>query len=73
MIDESTESIIEKVFPDPDTVSQGEYRAMYEFLLSPDMESDPDLIIGCLEEFAGWANHLLDLMRKAGYDSQPTP
>jgi hypothetical protein len=72
MEDQISKSVVEKVFPDPDTVCQGEYWAMYEFFLSPDMENDPDLIMGCLEEFVGWANHLKDLMQKAGYGDQTT-
>jgi len=63
-------SIVEKVFPNPEQVSGGEYWAIYDFLMSPDIENDPELILGCLEEFSGLATYLQDLMRKAGYGNQ---
>lgn len=70
MESDDTVSIVEKVFPNPKHVSEGEYWAMYNFFTSPDIENDPELIMGCLEEFSGWATHLQDLMRKAGYGNQ---
>ncbi len=65
-------SIVERVFPNPKDIGEGEYWAIYDFFASPDIENDPDLIMGCLEEFSGWATHLIDLMRKAGYGDQST-
>lgn len=63
-------TIVEKVFPDPDQVSEGEYWALYEFFTTSDIENDPEMILGCLEEFSGWAIYLRDLMKKAGYGDQ---
>jgi hypothetical protein len=58
-------SLVEKVFCDPRSVSQGEYTAIYEFLFNPDIRDDPDVIIGVLGEFAGWANYMIEQMQKA--------
>lgn len=58
-------SLVESVFHDSEDVSQGEYTVIYEFLLNPDIRDDPDVIIGILEEFAGWANYMLEQMQKA--------
>lgn len=58
-------SLVEKVFCDPRSVSQGEYTTIYEFLLSPDICDDPDVIMGVLGEFAGWANYMIEQMQKA--------
>ena len=58
-------SLVEKVFHDPRNVSQGEYTTIYEFLLNPDICDDPDVIIGVLEEFAGWADLMIEQMQKA--------
>ncbi len=59
-------SLVERVFPHPDTVSEGEYITMYEFLLSPDIRDDPIAIAGVLREFSGWAQHMLRRMRRLG-------
>jgi hypothetical protein len=58
-------SLVEKVFCDPRSVSQGEYTTIYEFLLNQGISDDPDVIIGVLKEFAGWANLMIEQMRKA--------
>jgi hypothetical protein len=58
-------SLVESVFHDPENVGQGEYTVIYEFLLNPDIRDDPDAITGVLEEFAGWANYMLEQMQKA--------
>jgi hypothetical protein len=57
-------SLVDKVFDNPKAISQGEYTAIYEFLLSPDIRDDPDAIIHVLEEFSGWAHYMLEQMRK---------
>lgn len=59
-------SLVERIFDDPDTVGQGEYTAIYEFLLAPDIRDDPDAIAGVLREFSGWAQHMLEQIRKLG-------
>jgi len=64
--DEDQSSLVEKIFPNPDTVSQGEYITMYEFLLSPDISNDPEMIAGVLREFSGWAEHMLRRMQELG-------
>ena len=58
-------SLVERVFHDPENVSQGEYTTIYEFLLNPDISDDPDVIVGVLEGFAGWANLMIEQMQKA--------
>jgi len=63
-------SLVERTFLDPDTVSQGEYFAIYEFLLSPDIKNDPEMIAGVLEEFAGWAQYMLKQIQEAGLTNQ---
>ncbi len=63
-------SLVEKLFPDPDTVSEGEYITIYEFLRSPDICNDPAMISGCLEEFVGWAQYMLKEMSKQGRSEQ---
>ena len=60
------QTLVEALFPNPDTVSEGEYAAIYEFLQSPDICNDPAMIAGCLEEFAGWSQYMLEQMRKQG-------
>ena len=35
--DEDQPSLVERVFPNPDTVNQGEYLTIYEFLQNPDI------------------------------------
>jgi hypothetical protein len=57
-------SLVERLFPAPKTVSEGEYIAIYEFLLNPDICNDPVAIAGCLGEFAGWAQYMLTQMGK---------
>jgi len=59
-------SLVEQIFEDPDTVCEGEYITMYEFLLSPDIRDDPEAIAGVLREFSGWAQHMLRRMRRLG-------
>ncbi|MCK4315912.1 MAG: hypothetical protein KAX24_09090 [Anaerolineae bacterium] len=62
--EEDQNSLVESVFDNPDAVSQGEYTAIYEFLLNPDICDDPDAIAGVLQEFSGWAQHMLEKMRQ---------
>jgi hypothetical protein len=57
-------SLVERIFPNPDTVSQGEYFAMYEFLQNPDIDNDPEMIAGVLREFSGWAKYMLRRMQE---------
>ena len=64
--EEDQPSLVEKLFPPPDTVSEGEYITIFEFLLSPDIRDDPVAIAGCLEEFSGWAQYMLEQMKKQG-------
>ncbi|MBI1881555.1 MAG: hypothetical protein HYR94_25520 [Chloroflexi bacterium] len=64
------ESLVTKIFYHPDTVSQGEYFAIYEFLLDPEIRDDPEMIAAVLKEFAGWAQHMLEQMRKLGLIDQ---
>ena len=64
--DDSEPSLVEIIFDHPDNVSQGEYWAIYEFLLDPDIRDNPQMIAGVLREFAGWARHMLETMHKAG-------
>jgi hypothetical protein len=52
-------SLVERVFFDPDNVSQGEYWAIYEFLLDPDIKDDPEMVVNVLKEFSGWAQYML--------------
>lgn len=59
-------SLVERVFPNPDKVSEGEYIALYEFLLNPDISNDPKMIAGVLREFSGWAQYLLQRMQESG-------
>lgn len=64
--DEDQLSIVERVFPNPDTVCEGEYITIYEFLLSPDISNDPEMIASVLREFSGWAQFLLQRMQESG-------
>ena len=64
--DEGQLSLVERVFPHPDQVSEGEYITLYEFLLNPDIRNDPEMIVGVLREFSGWAEYLLQRMRESG-------
>jgi hypothetical protein len=64
--DEDEPTLVQTLFPDPDSVSQGEYITIYEFLQNPDICNDPAMIAGCLEEFIGWGQYMLDQMRKHG-------
>ena len=57
--EEDQNSLVERVFDDPDTVGQGEYTTIYEFLLAPDIRDDTEAIAGVLQEFSGWAQHML--------------
>ena len=59
-------SLVERVFPNPDTVSQGEYFAIYEFLQNPDICNDPEMIAAILIEFSGWAEYMLRRMHELG-------
>ena len=62
--EEKDTSLVEKVFHNPRNICQGEYTTIYAFLLSPDICNDPEMIIGVLEEFAGWAQHMLERIQK---------
>lgn len=64
-------SLVEQVFDSPDNVCEGEYIAIYEFLLSPDICDDPDLIAGVLREFTGWSRHMLRQMYERGLIASP--
>ena len=65
--DEETQlSLVERVFDNPDIVSQGEYLAIYEFLQNPDISNDPEMIAGVLKEFSGWAKYMLRRMQELG-------
>jgi hypothetical protein len=65
-VEEDRPSFIERVFPHPDTVCEGEYITIYEFLLNPDIRDDPQLIAGVLKEFSGWALSMLKEMQRLG-------
>ncbi len=65
---EEERSLVERIFPDPDSVSEGEYTAIYEFLLSPDICNDSEAIAGVLEEFSGWAEYMLKELQKTRPD-----
>ena len=67
---EDQQSLVERIFPHPDTVCEGEYITIYEFLLSPDIRDDPELIAGALKEFSGWALYMLEEMQKLGLVDQ---
>jgi hypothetical protein len=64
------ESFVAKIFPHPDNVCEGEYITIYEFLLDPEIRDDPQRIAGVLKEFAGWAQYMLEQMRKLGLIDQ---
>lgn len=64
--DEGQLSLVERVFPNPDTVCEGEYITIYEFLLSPDISNDPEMIASVLKEFSGWAQYMLRRMQELG-------
>ena len=64
--DEDQPSLVERVFPNPDTVNQGEYLAIYEFLQNPDISNDPEMIAAVLREFSGWAEYMLRRMQELG-------
>jgi hypothetical protein len=68
--DEGQLSLVERVFDQPDTVSQGEYWAIYEFLLDPDIRDDPAMIAGVLCEFSGWSQYMLKRLLTLGLISQ---
>ena len=68
--DEDKRTLVESLFPDPDTVSQGEYTVIYEFLQNPDIRNDSAMIASCLDEFVGWAQYMLKEMSKQGYLEQ---
>jgi len=59
-------SLVERIFPNPDKTSEGEYIAMYEFLQNPDISNDPGMIAGVLREFSGWAGYMLQRMQELG-------
>jgi hypothetical protein len=61
MADEEELSLVERIFPDPDTVCEGEYIAIHEFLLNPDICDDPELIAGVLQEFSAWAEYMVSV------------
>jgi hypothetical protein len=64
--EEEQPSLVERLFDRPRDISQGEYTAIYELLINPDVCNDPQLIAGILEEFSGWAQYMLEKMHKAG-------
>ena len=64
--DDGAPSLVKTLFPNPDTISAGEYSTIYEFLLDPDIRNDRHMIAGVLQEFAGWAEYMLNIMRKRG-------
>jgi hypothetical protein len=66
-------SLVERLFDNPDNISQGEYTAIYDILLNEDVRNDPVLIVACLEEFSGWARYMLEIVRKHGLLDQPQP
>ncbi len=59
-------SLLERLFPHPDNVCQGEYYAIYDLLSGMDERDDPQALAGVLREFAGWALYLLAQMKAAG-------
>jgi hypothetical protein len=63
--EEEQPSLVERLFDHPSNISQGEYTAIYELLMDPDVCNDPQLIAGILEEFSGWAQYMLEKMHKA--------
>ncbi len=63
-------SLVEKIFYHPEEVSQGEYTAIYEFLLDPEIRDDPEIIAGVLDEFSGWAQYMREQMQKLGLIDQ---
>ena len=63
---EKLSSLVERIFPKPGNVSEGEYLAIYDFLQSPDINNDPEMIAGVLREFSGWAQYLLRRMQESG-------
>lgn len=60
------ESLVAKIFYHPDTVSQGEYITIYEFLLDPEIRNDPEMITNVLREFTHWSQYMLEQMRQLG-------
>ena len=56
-------SLVERLFDNPDNISQGEYTAIYDILLNEDVRNNPVLIIACLEEFSGWAQYMLEIVK----------
>ena len=52
-----SEKTIREVMISPDRVGQAEYTAIYE-VAEPFMD-DPEMVVGILDEFRGWAHHLL--------------
>ena len=67
---EEDQSLVERIFPDPENIPEGEYIAIYEFLLNPDIRNDPELIVGVLQEFSGWAEYMLKELQKRGLMDQ---
>ncbi len=59
-------SLVERLFPHPDNVSQGEYHAIYDLLLNMDERDNPQALAGVLREFAGWAMYMLKQLKSAG-------
>jgi hypothetical protein len=66
LVETSPISLVERVFGSPDTVCEGEYITIYEFLLDPDIRDDPETIAGVLREFSGWALYMLKRMQELG-------
>lgn len=71
-IPEGQQSLVEKIFDNPDCICAGEYIAIYELLLSPSIRDDPGAIAGVLEEFSGWAEYMLERMGELGLLSKTT-
>ena len=66
-------SLVERLFDNPDNISQGEYTAIYDILLNEEVRNDPVLIVACLEEFSGWAQYMLEIMKRHGFVEQSQP
>lgn len=65
-MNEQPVSLVEQIFLDPDRVNQSEYSAIYDLLLDPGVCDDPQAIQGVLQEFLGWAEHMIQRMHALG-------
>jgi hypothetical protein len=61
--EEHQPSLVERLFDDPRDISQGEYTAIYDILLNEGVRNNPVLIVACLEEFSGWAQYMLEIVK----------